>query len=62
MNTRQYPRTSTQAFPKTTQYACAVERSRRSRDAFEPFRWALALVGIYMMVTAPHWWRLLFGA
>lgn len=25
-NTRKYPRTSTEAFPNTTDYACAVER------------------------------------
>lgn len=25
-NTRKYPRTSTEAFPKTTDYACSLER------------------------------------
>lgn len=26
MNSRRYPRSSTEAFPRTTDYACAVER------------------------------------
>jgi hypothetical protein len=42
MNTRTYPRTAIQAFPRTTGYACAIERpARRSTIS----RWiALALI------------------
>jgi hypothetical protein len=30
-NTRRYPRTSVEAFPKTVEYACTVERYERFR-------------------------------
>lgn len=32
MNTRSYPRSSVQAFPKHTDYACAVERAGKRKD------------------------------
>jgi len=52
MNTRMYPRTLQQAFPKTPEYACAVERPRGET----PMWWAavicIAIVGgILVWVT-----------
>lgn len=47
MNTRTYPRTLNEAFPKTTQYACALERpAPRQSDKF--VRWALAAGALYV--------------
>lgn len=40
MNTRQYPRTLNQAFPKTADYASAIERSR---PAGYPTAWWIAM-------------------
>lgn len=31
MNTRKYPRTMNEAFPRTVEYACSLERSTRHR-------------------------------
>lgn len=42
MNTRQYPRTLNQAFPKTADYASAIER-RRPEFRWTPIRIALAV-------------------
>lgn len=42
MNTRQYPRTLNEAFPKTADYACAVER-RREEFRWTPIRVALCI-------------------
>jgi hypothetical protein len=60
MQTRQYPRTSVQAFPKTTEYACAVERSSRGRDAWlDPVCWIGSIFLFALAFSAPYWWRLL---
>jgi hypothetical protein len=56
MQTRQYPRTSVQAFPKTTEYACAVERPGRRIDIA---CWILSGVLFALAMSAPYLWRLL---
>ena len=37
-NTRRYPRTSVEAFPKTVEYACPIEGYRK----FNPLTWRQA--------------------
>lgn len=44
MNTRTYYRSSVQAFPKTTDYACAVERVSKPRLGDAAFGIALLIV------------------
>jgi hypothetical protein len=44
MQTRQYPRTLNEAFPRTAEYGCAVERTRPA------FRWTpirITLCAVY---------------
>ena len=48
MNTRQYPRTLGQAFPRTTLYACAVERP--ARNPLPRVLWWVMVLGIAVVV------------
>lgn len=53
MNTRRYPRTLNEAFPKTPDYACAIERDRRFYDetsAGHRFVTRLCAVGLVAVV------------
>lgn len=44
MNTRTYPRTLNQAFPKTADYAASIERSRPCPRGYWPAMLVIALV------------------
>ena len=48
MNTRQFPRTTNEAFPKTANYGCAIERTRPADRAVN---WAL-FVGAIAVILA----------
>lgn len=48
MNTRTYPRTLNEAFPKTADYGCAIERRRPADRAVN---WALA-AGVVAVILA----------
>jgi hypothetical protein len=50
MNTRMYPRTLAEAFPKTPEYASAVERPRG-----EPRGWWAAVVCIAIVGAVLVW-------
>jgi hypothetical protein len=49
MNTRQYPRTLNEAFPRSAEYASSVERSRPT--FWTPVRIALALTYLAAFVA-----------
>lgn len=56
MNTRRYPRTSVQAFPQTTEYACAIEKYVRSFDEWlDILCWCGAIVLFAAAFSAPYW-------
>ena len=46
MNTRKYPRTMNEAFPRTVEYACAIDRPTRYRLN----TWPRVLVAIVVCV------------
>lgn len=47
-NTRKYPRTSTEAFPCTTDYACSLERPRKKGKFMQD---AVKLIFIMLLVS-----------
>lgn len=49
MNTRSYPRTLNEAFPKTADYACAVERTRGESPAWWAAVICIAAVGAVLV-------------
>jgi len=54
MTTRKYPRTMNEAFPRTVEYACALDRPARYRLSTWP-RICVAIVcciGITMLIAA----------
>jgi hypothetical protein len=55
-NTRRYARTSVEAFPKTVEYACTVERYQR----FSPLSWRLLVVIVVLVVAASILFSALF--
>lgn len=53
--TRRYPRTMNEAFPRTTDYACAIERGDRYAHAGRAVGGVLAIV--LLMLVASWIWR-----
>ena len=51
MNARSYPRSSVLAFPKTTEYACAIERSPRRIYADLAVKITLALSVVVVILA-----------
>lgn len=49
MNTRSYPRTLNEAFPRTADYGCAIERTRA--PFWTPIRVALTLTYLAAFIT-----------
>lgn len=52
MNARTYPRTLNQAFPRTPEYGCAIERppTRRAENAVKLTLW-LSVVAIFLSIV-----------
>jgi len=51
-----YHRSSISAFPKTTEYACAVERNDRRTDAWlERICWVGSFLLFGLAFSAPWW-------
>jgi hypothetical protein len=50
MNTRAYPRSMAEAFPRTCQYACAVERP--ARTALPRIFWPVVVIGLLVALAA----------
>jgi hypothetical protein len=51
MNTRQYPRTMNEAFPRTADYACALERSRSYPTSWWACMAVIAVVTFILLVV-----------
>lgn len=52
MNTRTYPRTMNEAFQRTTEYACAVERPVDKEDRAVLWGCAVAAVVVILVLLA----------
>jgi hypothetical protein len=50
MNTRRFPRTLTEAFPNSTQYACSVERP--ARRPYPRVLWVVMAAGLIAALLA----------
>lgn len=48
MQTRTYPRTTNEAFPKTAAYGCAIERPRKSDRTVN---WTLCLAALAIVLS-----------
>lgn len=51
MNTRKYPRTLNEAFPRTADYASAIERTRNPDVmVMKVAGWCAAALGLFMLI------------
>ena len=50
MNTRTYPRTLNEAFPRTVEYACAVERPSDRADRIVMWGCGIAAIALLLVL------------
>lgn len=56
-NTRKYPRSSILAFPKTTDYACALTRSAPSTEGISKVI-LYSFIGLFVIYVAYNIWSI----